>query len=125
MDVKQILNGGPVARWYKIPGSDVRVSIVTLKPSRHDELQEAATKPIFNGGKMERLADNNVLMDSMLNEMVQDWENISEDGKPFPCTKENKKALDENWAPFRKLWHSVFLETSAIETAIQETEIKN
>lgn len=125
MDVRTILNGGPQARWYKIPGTDVRVHIASLKPVRCDELREVATKADFNGMKMERTIDTDVLMDLMLDEMVQGWENISEDGKDFPCTKENKLSLDRNWSPFRKLWYSVFLEGSVVEAAIQETERKN
>lgn len=125
MNIKPIFNGGQPGIWYTIPGTDVKVLIKNMKPMRHDELRENSMKAEFNGSGMQRVMDSDKLMDLILDEVVKDWKNIFEDDKPFPCNTENKIELDKNWAPFRKLWYSVFVGGSAIEAAIQETEIKN
>lgn len=125
MDIGEILNGGPEAEWYTIPGTEVKVQITSPKPSRRREIVRKATRFRMSRGQRVEWRDDEVLNRLLLDECVRGWKNIERDGGKFECTPENKIVLDENWDKFNALWNAVVGNLGAMEDALEEAERGN
>lgn len=125
MDIGEILNGGPVAEWYTIPGTKVQVQIANPKPSRRREIVRKATRVRMARGQRTEWLDSDELNRLLLDECVLDWKNVERNGDKFECTSENRIALDENWGKFNALWNAVVGSLGAMEDALEEAERGN
>ena len=125
MDIGKILDGGPAAEWYTIPGTEVQVQITSPKPSRRREIVRKATRVRMSRGQRTEWLDSDELNRLLLNECVLDWKNVERNGEKFECTSENKLALDENWGKFNALWNAVVGSLGAMEDALEEAERGN
>lgn len=125
MDIGDILNDGPEAEWYTIPGTEVQVQIANVKPGRRRELMRQATRVRFVRGQRIEWRDEEELGRLLLNEYVCDWKNIKRNGDEFPCTPENKNSLDYNWGEFSTFWNNIVAKFNATEEALEETERGN
>ncbi len=125
MDIGDILNGGPAAEWYTVPGTEVQVQIRNPKPSRRREIVRKATRVRMSRGQRVEFRDDDELNQLLLDECVLDWKNIERNGDKFECTPENRRALDENWDRFNALWNAVVGSLGAMEDALEEAERGN
>ena len=125
MDIGEILDGGPAAEWYTVPGTEVKVQIRNPKPSRRREIVRQATRVRMSRGQRIEWLDNDELNRLLLDECVLDWKNVERNGGKFECTPENRLALDENWDKFNALWNAVVGNLGAMEDALEEAERGN
>ena len=116
--------------WYVVPGfEDVekppRVLIYKPLPKEVDQVRKKSKRRRFGGRRSEEIYDEQKLMDGLLELMVEDWENIVEDGNKVEVTTANKKILDGSWQEFRDLWQLVYNDVEAAEELRIEDERKN
>ncbi len=124
-DVKQILNGGPEPDWYTVPNTNVRIAIRAVKPKDRDRfVRQCTTKRMRRGQQVEEV-DIPRLNNLLLDDSVVKWENVENGGELFPCTAENRRALNDNWPAFNKLWLGVIREHSDLDEAFVEEEMGN
>lgn len=125
MDVGQILNGGPEAKWYTVPGSEAQVQIAKLTPGKRREILKVAGRHRFLSGQRVEWTDWEQANDLFLEASVLAWRGIECEGSEYPCTPENKRALDANWSEFNALWDAIAGASGARDRAREEAERGN
>lgn len=126
MDIGFMLNGASLGEWHKIGTSGAEVKMRGLRPSEKRKIfQKAQMKPMEKDKDNERQMDLQLLNDLLLECCIVDWKNIEKDDKPFPCTLENKKILDDFWPEFNRLWNSVYNNIIKEQEVILEADLKN
>ena len=125
MDVTKFVKNQERDAWYKIPDSNVEVHIKQIPNKKVKMFSKDCMKVINPGISMQKEIDEEKLNKVLLNEAVLGWKNIEMDGKPFPCTRENKIILDESWEEFRTLWNNVVVHEKNMESLLVEEERKN
>ncbi len=78
---------------FQVPGDEdgAEVTLRLLTPGEEDEVMEESTSVQFRDGELETRLDNGKHSRGLFCKRVKSWKNIyGEDGKPLPCTDENK-----------------------------------
>ena len=125
MDVGKILSGGPEAKWYTVPGSKAEVQIAKLTPGTRREILKDSMRHRFLSGQRIEWTDWEQANDLFLEKSVVAWRGIEHEGAEYPCTPENKKALNANWTEFNELWNEIAGTTGARDKAREEAERGN
>lgn len=125
MDIGEILNGGLEPEWYTIPGTNVRIAIKAVKPKDRDRMVRQCTSKRMRRGQLIEEVDIPRLNNLLLEDSVVKWENVEKGDESFPCTTENRRALNDNWPAFNKLWLSVIRDHSDLDEAVMEEELGN
>ncbi len=125
MDVGEILNGGPKAEWFKVPGSEAQIQITKLNPGQRREIGRKATRTRFVANQRIEWQATEEANRLLLDASVVGWKGIERNGEDFPCTPENKVALDNCWAEFSELWNAIAASNRAREMAREEAERGN
>jgi len=125
MDVTKLMKGEEIKDWYKIPDSEALVEIKQVPPKKMEMFSEECQIPINPGRSLETKLDQKKYTKMLIDEAVLAWKNIEMDGKPLPCTRENKIKLDECWLSFRLLWNDVVIHAKKMESLKVEEDRKN
>lgn len=126
IDIGQFLNGGPEAKWYRVPGyPKAEVQICNIKPSRRRDILKSCTRQRMRRGVLVTETDDDRLGRLLLEECVVGWKGIEHGGNDFPCNKENKILLDDHWAEFNTLWNAVLGNLTGLDEAMAEAELGN
>jgi hypothetical protein len=96
----------------------------------HDDGWKIKARPLYpwkSAELLKRAAKNGRLNETLYDQLltdwvVEDWADLEADGKPVPCTPENKKLLFENWPEFNIFVKRVGLH---LENQRREEEAKN
>lgn len=126
LDIGQFLNGGPDAKWYRVPGfPKAEVQIRNIKPSRRRQILKECTRQKMRRGTLITETDDDRLGRLLLEECVVDWRGIEYGDKEFLCNTENKILLDDHWAEFNTLWNAVLGNLTGLDEAMAEAELGN
>ena len=130
MEVAHLLNGADEGTWHILPSckdkeNPVRIKIRALKPYRRRELLEESQKVNLEGKIPIKELDFKKYYDLQRSECILDWENILKNGKPLPCTEENKKLLDDNWNEFNTFWNRLTVDSAELQALLLENDQKN
>ena len=125
MDVGKFLNGSEIAEWRRIPGTNVEIKMRLVRPIRMREIGQQAKRLSYDGRRSTPETNADEFNRLLLDECVGDWKNIESEGKPLPCTRENKILLDNNWPAFSRTWNTGWAEMTASTNEAKEDELKN
>ena len=125
MDVTKFINNEEIVDWYKVSDSNVEIKIKQIPPKKMDMFRKQCLVIINPGRSMAKEVNEDKLNDMLLHEAVVEWKNIEMGGKPLPCNRENKIALDGSWTPFHELWNQVVTNPKNMEALRVEEDLKN
>lgn len=126
LDITQFLNGGPEAKWYRVPGyPNAEIQIQNIRPTRRRDILKSCTRSKMRRGVLLQETDDDKLGRLLLAECVVGWRGIEQGTEDFPCTPENKILLDDNWAEFNTLWNAVLGNLTGLDEAMAEAEMGN
>ena len=121
MDITKIVQEDDAGDWFPLEQAEkVKIKIRKLKPKDLKFMRKQAMQRKFTNGHIGQTFDNESFGNMILDKSVVDWEGIEMDGKPLPCTKENKELLNDNWAAFSGLWNKVVAEILADDYMFME-----
>lgn len=86
-------------KWVKVKFSDEEYDVqVRSVPNKVlNQIRKRHTKEQFKRGQATENIDYIAIHEERVNYAIVDWKDIQdEDGKPFKCTKDNKKLLVDN-----------------------------
>lgn len=110
-------------QWFEFQGARVRLRYVP----KHvlDGYQNQNTKTVFKNHQPVREVDEQAVQQDRVDYAVADWDGLSVDGAAFPCTRENKLWLYNNYAPFSYFVNMTLVALMTGEAVAQELEEKN
>jgi hypothetical protein len=119
MDITQTLKASEEGIW--VDWKDGVSVKLRMSPELLQKIRKTCTKKIMDKGVIREELDAEHF-DEMLNEQViLDWKGITNEGKPFPCTPENKALLMKKSVAF-----STFINQACLELEnVKESELKN
>jgi len=102
----------------------VRVKLRYVSPQQFAHWRKIASRRRLRGGRIFEELDESKLDEILSDEVILDWEGITENGQPFPCTPENKRLLMQHWTEFALWVNEQCMRLEAFVQAEQEEEQK-
>jgi len=102
----------------------VQVKLRYVSPQQFAHWRKVASRRRLRGGRIFEELDEGKLDEILCDEVILDWRGITEDGQPFPCTRENKRLLMQHWTEFALWVNEQCMRLEAFTQAKEEEEQK-